>query len=65
MFNVVRNGYYGNLVVMVRDVLFVEELVRIDCIGFDKSDYKKIGVKFRVIFFCLFDIVIYIWNFFI
>ncbi|KAH9621296.1 hypothetical protein KSS87_013287 [Heliosperma pusillum] len=42
-----RNGYYGNLVSMVRDAFLVEELVRIDCTGLDKSDHKKIGVKLR------------------
>lgn len=47
MSNAARNGYYGNLVAMVRDALLVEELVRIDCTGLDKSDYKKIGVKLR------------------
>lgn len=49
MANAVRNGYYGNLVAMVRDAFLVEELVRIDCTGLDKSDLKKIGVKLRVL----------------
>ena len=48
-----RNGYYGNLVSMVRDAFLVGELVRIDCTGLDKSDHKKITVKLRVISICM------------
>ncbi|XP_074279925.1 CRS2-associated factor 1, mitochondrial [Silene latifolia] len=48
-----RNGYYGNLVSMVRDAFLVEELVRIDCTGLDKSDHKKIGVKLRDLVPCI------------
>lgn len=33
---------------MVRDAFLTDELVRIDCKGLEKSDYKKIGVKLRV-----------------
>ena len=33
---------------MVRDAFLTDELVRIDCKGLPKSDYKKIGVKLRV-----------------
>ncbi|XP_060218725.1 CRS2-associated factor 1, mitochondrial isoform X3 [Lycium barbarum] len=42
-----KNGYYGSLVPMVRDAFLTEELVRIDCKGLPKSDYKKIGCKLR------------------
>ncbi|GAB4861852.1 hypothetical protein Ancab_037108 [Ancistrocladus abbreviatus] len=44
-----RNGYYGSLVAMVRDAFLMEELVRIDCQGLERSDYKKIGVKLRIL----------------
>ncbi|XP_010937032.1 CRS2-associated factor 1, mitochondrial isoform X2 [Elaeis guineensis] len=43
-----KNGYYASLVPMVRDAFLTDELVRIDCKGLNKSDYKKIGVKLRV-----------------
>lgn len=33
---------------MVRDAFLVSELVRIDCLGLEKKDYKKIGAKLRV-----------------
>ena len=46
---VAKNGFYGNLVTMVRDAFLKDDLVRIDCEGLEKSDYKKIGVKLRVI----------------
>ncbi|KAG1342439.1 CRS2-associated factor 1, mitochondrial [Cocos nucifera] len=42
-----KNGYYASLVPMVRDAFLTDELVRIDCKGLNKSDYKKIGVKLR------------------
>ncbi|CAO2835000.1 unnamed protein product [Amaranthus hypochondriacus] len=48
-----RNGYYGNLVSMVRDAFLVGELVRIDCTGLDKSDHKKIAVKLRDLVPCI------------
>lgn len=44
-----KNGYYSGLVTLVRDALLADELVRIDCKGLPKSDYKKIGVKLRVL----------------
>lgn len=47
--NAAKNGYYGSLVPMVRDAFLMEELIRIDCKGLEKSDYKKIGCKLRVI----------------
>lgn len=43
-----KNGYYGSLVSMVRDAFLMSELVRIDCLGLDKKDYRKIGAKLRV-----------------
>jgi hypothetical protein len=43
-----KNGYYASLVPMVRDAFLADELVRIDCKGLPKSDYRKIGVKLRV-----------------
>lgn len=43
-----KNGYYASLVHMVRDAFLTDELVRIDCKGLERSDYKKIGVKLRV-----------------
>lgn len=43
-----KNGYYGSLIPMVRDAFLNDELVRIDCKGLQKSDYKKIGCKLRV-----------------
>lgn len=43
-----KNGYYASLVPMVRDAFLTEELVRIDCQGLEKSDFKKIGCKLRV-----------------
>ena len=38
---------------MVRDAFLVCDLIRIDCQGLEKSDYKKIGVKLRVSFILL------------
>ncbi|KAI3883545.1 hypothetical protein MKW92_044352 [Papaver armeniacum] len=49
----VKNGYYGNLVPMVRDAFLTEEMVRIDCKGLNKSDYKKIGYKLRDLVPCI------------
>lgn len=43
-----KNGYYGSLVPMVRDAFIVSELVRIDCQGLERKDYKKLGCKLRV-----------------
>ncbi|GJN39551.1 hypothetical protein PR202_gb28676 [Eleusine coracana subsp. coracana] len=48
-----KNGYYGSLVPMVRDAFLADELVRIDCKGLPKSDYKKIGVKLRDLVPCI------------
>lgn len=45
-----KNGYYGGLVNMIRDAFLVEEIVRIDCRGLEKKDYKKLGSKLRVSF---------------
>lgn len=48
-----KNGYYGSLVPMVRDAFLSCELVRIDCQGLDRSDYKKIGCKLRDLVPCI------------
>ncbi|MCL7046510.1 hypothetical protein MKW94_027409 [Papaver nudicaule] len=48
-----KNGYYGNLVPMVRDAFLTEEMVRIDCKGLGKSDFKKIGFKLRDLVPCI------------
>lgn len=48
-----RNGYYGSLVLMVRDAFLMDELVRIDCKGLERSDYKKIGMKLRDLVPCV------------
>ncbi|KAE8671096.1 CRS2-associated factor 1 [Hibiscus syriacus] len=48
-----KNGYYGSLVPMLRDAFLVSELVRIDCTGLERSDYKKIGCKLRDLVPCI------------
>ncbi|XP_028769127.1 CRS2-associated factor 1, mitochondrial [Neltuma alba] len=48
-----KNGYYGSLVPMVRDAFLSCELVRIDCQGLEKSDYKKISCKLRDLVPCI------------
>ncbi|KAL5058431.1 hypothetical protein RYX36_030035 [Vicia faba] len=48
-----KNGYYAHLVSMVRDAFLVCELVRIDCQGLERSDYKKIGCKLRDLVPCI------------
>ncbi|XP_073027240.1 CRS2-associated factor 1, mitochondrial [Primulina eburnea] len=48
-----KNGYYGNLVPMVRDAFLADELVRIDCKGLPTSDYKKIGCKLKDLVPCI------------
>ncbi|GLT39484.1 hypothetical protein SLA2020_136720 [Shorea laevis] len=48
-----KNGYYGSLVSMVQDAFLVSELVRIDCQGLERSDYKKIGCKLRDLVPCI------------
>ncbi|KAJ8749008.1 hypothetical protein K2173_013450 [Erythroxylum novogranatense] len=48
-----KNGYYSNLVPMVRDAFLVNELVRIDCQGLERKDYKKIGCKLRELVPCI------------
>ncbi|XP_042502800.1 CRS2-associated factor 1, mitochondrial isoform X1 [Macadamia integrifolia] len=48
-----KNGFYGSLVPMVRDAFLVDELVRIDCKGLERSDYKKIGCKLRDLVPCI------------
>ncbi|XP_068666177.1 CRS2-associated factor 1, mitochondrial [Aristolochia californica] len=48
-----KNGYYGSLVPMVRDAFLTDELLRIDCKGLERSDYKKIGCKLRDLVPCV------------
>ncbi|GAU27905.1 hypothetical protein TSUD_159990 [Trifolium subterraneum] len=48
-----KNGYYAHLVTMVRDAFLLSELVRIDCQGLERSDYKKIGCKLRDLVPCI------------
>lgn len=48
-----KNGYYGFLVTMVQDAFLVEDLVRIDCQGLERKDYKKIGCKLRDLVPCV------------
>lgn len=48
-----KNGYYASLVSMVRDAFLVDELVRIDCEGLPRSDFKKIAVKLRDLVPCI------------
>ncbi|WCJ23121.1 CRS2-associated factor 1 chloroplastic [Euphorbia peplus] len=48
-----KNGYYASLVPMVRDAFIVSELVRIDCQGLERKDYKKIGCKLRDLVPCI------------
>ncbi|XP_077214201.1 RNA-binding CRS1 / YhbY (CRM) domain-containing protein [Tasmannia lanceolata] len=48
-----KNGFYGSLVPMVRDAFLTDELVRIDCQGLEKSDYRKIGCKLRDLVPCV------------
>ncbi|XP_027338340.1 CRS2-associated factor 1, mitochondrial [Abrus precatorius] len=48
-----KNGYYAFLVPMVRDAFLSCELVRIDCQGLERSDYKKIGCKLRDLVPCI------------
>ncbi|CAI8619760.1 unnamed protein product [Vicia faba] len=42
-----KNGVYYNLVNNVREAFEECELVRINCQGLNKSDYRKIGAKLR------------------
>ncbi|XP_020227076.1 CRS2-associated factor 1, mitochondrial isoform X1 [Cajanus cajan] len=48
-----KNGYYAFLVPMVRDAFLSCELVRIDCTGLERKDYKKIGCKLRDLVPCI------------
>ena len=43
-----KNGVYCNLAKNVREAFEECELVRINCQGLNKSDYRKIGAKLRV-----------------
>ncbi|VAH57796.1 hypothetical protein VPH35_043156 [Triticum aestivum] len=48
-----KNGYHASFVPMVQDGFLADKLVRIDCKGLPKSDYRKIGVKLRDIVPCI------------
>ncbi|XP_031475319.1 CRS2-associated factor 1, chloroplastic [Nymphaea colorata] len=48
-----KNGFYGNLVKLVREAFEVCELVRINCEGMNASDYKKIGGKLKDLVPCV------------
>lgn len=48
-----KNGYYAFLVPMVRDAFLSCELVRIDCQGLERTDYKKVGCKLRDLVPCI------------
>lgn len=43
-----KNGVYSNLANNVREAFEECELVRVNCQGLNKSDYRKIGAKLRV-----------------
>jgi RNA-binding protein YhbY len=43
-----KNGVYFKLVKNVREAFEECELVRVNCQGLNKSDYRKIGAKLRV-----------------
>jgi RNA-binding protein YhbY len=43
-----KNGVYFKLVNNVREAFEECELVRVNCQGLNKSDYRKIGAKLRV-----------------
>lgn len=48
-----KNGYYASLIPMVRDAFLADELVRIDCKGLPRTDYKKIGAKLKDLVPCI------------
>lgn len=43
-----KNGVYFNLANNVREAFEECELVRINCQGLNRSDYRRIGAKLRV-----------------
>ncbi|GJP69866.1 hypothetical protein CLOP_g871 [Closterium sp. NIES-67] len=48
-----KNGVYHRLVGVVRAGFEEADLVRVDCRGLNKSDYKKIGAKLRDLVPCI------------
>ncbi|KAH7373241.1 hypothetical protein KP509_17G046000 [Ceratopteris richardii] len=50
---IAKNGFYGDLVAMVREGFQEDDLVRIDCKAVDRHDYKKIGAKLRDLVPCV------------
>ncbi|CAI7919345.1 unnamed protein product, partial [Closterium sp. NIES-53] len=48
-----KNGVYHRLVGLVRAGFEEADLVRVDCKGMNKSDYKKIGAKLRDLVPCV------------
>eukprot|EP00897_Mesotaenium_endlicherianum_P000540 jgi/Mesen1/10487/ME000083S09998 len=48
-----KNGVYLTLVRDVRAAFRFSELVKVDCKGLDKSDYKKIGAKLQELVPCV------------
>lgn len=48
-----KNGYYAELVQNVREAFEDDDLVRIDCKGLNRSDYKKVGAKLRDMVPCI------------
>ncbi|KAJ0986097.1 hypothetical protein J5N97_004453 [Dioscorea zingiberensis] len=48
-----KNGVYSNLVKHVKEAFEECELVRINCTGLNKSDYKKIGAKLKDLVPCV------------
>lgn len=43
-----KNGVYNRLVEVVQEAFTLADLVKIECKGFNPSDYKKIGAKLKV-----------------
>ncbi|XP_068637270.1 CRS2-associated factor 1, chloroplastic [Aristolochia californica] len=48
-----KNGVYSDLVKNVREAFEECELVRVNCVGMNKSDYKKIGAKLKDLVPCV------------
>lgn len=47
-FAIGKNGVYNKLPQQIREAFEVCELVRVNCKGMNRSDYKKIGAKLQV-----------------
>ncbi|VVA92277.1 unnamed protein product [Arabis nemorensis] len=48
-----KNGVYVSLVKDVRDAFELSPLVKVDCSGLERSDYKKIGAKLKELVPCV------------